>query len=319
MSLAQNFYDLGPDVILAGVEAAGFRTTGEYIQLNSYENRVFDIKLESEPGRLIAKYYRPARWTKEQILEEHQFLHDLKSQGLQTVEAVKQKNGSTVSEYQGIYLGLFPKIQGRLPQEFFKDDFKKIGRAMAQLHNIGAQKKAVARPRLTTEEYGWPAIEILQQWVAPETWQRYQRAAEDILFHLDEALDPKTFIRIHGDAHKGNLLMTDRAGEDKQFFFVDFDDFVMGPEAQDFWMLLAGSDEEEKEIFIDAYKELREFPFQQMDLLEPLRGLRILHYGAWIARRWEDPTFPHLFPQFTSYSYWAEETEALERIAWALD
>ena len=319
MNLAEEFYDLTPEVILAGVEAAGFKTTGEYIQLNSYENRVFDIKLETEPGRLIAKYYRPGRWSKEQILEEHEFLHDLKTQGLATVEAVRQKNGSTVSEYNGIYLGLFPKIQGRLPQELFPEDYQKVGRAMAQLHNTGAQKKIKARPSLTVEQFGWPALEKLEGWVAPEMWQRYQVAAEDILFVLEDLLEPKTFIRIHGDAHKGNLLMTDRAGEDKQIFFVDFDDFVSGPEAQDFWMLLAGSDEDEKESFIQGYEELREFPHLQMDLIEPLRGLRILHYGAWIARRWDDPTFPHLFPQFTSYSYWAEETEALERIAWALE
>lgn len=319
MELAEKFYDLTPDVILAGVEAAGFLTTGEYTQLNSYENRVLDIKLEEDPGRLIAKYYRPARWTKEQILEEHQFLHDLKSQGLPTVEAVKQKNGSTVSEYHGIYLGLFPKIQGRMPQELFPEDFQRVGRVLAQLHNIGSQKKALHRPYLTAEEFGWPALDVLEGRVAPEMWQRYQRAAEDILFHLEDMLEPENYIRIHGDAHKGNLLMTDRAGEDKQLFFVDFDDFVMGPEAQDFWMLLAGSSEDEQETFIQGYEELREFPFHQMKWIEPLRGLRILHYGAWIARRWEDPTFPHLFPQFTSYSYWAEETEALERIAWALD
>ena len=317
------FFNLTPDAVLAGVDSAGFRTTGEYLQLNSYENRVFDVRLE--PGeiaeRLIVKYYRPQRWNRQALLEEHFFLEELKSQGIPAVAPMPQANQETLSSYRGIYLAVFPKAIGRMPQEMSLADLNQVGRLLARLHNIGEQQESKARPTLNVETYGWPALEILKSWVAPEMWSRYETAAITILEYLEDHLNEDQFFRIHGDCHRGNLLQQDTREGDRGFFFVDFDDFCTGPAAQDFWMLLSGDPEtlaEEKEALLSGYEELRHFPPEQHQLLMPLRGLRIIHYGAWIARRWSDPSFPQIFPDYETYTYWAEETEALERIAWSL-
>jgi Ser/Thr protein kinase RdoA (MazF antagonist) len=318
--LSESFYNLTPDVVLKGVEAAGFIPTGEYQQLNSYENRVFDIHLEPE-GRVIAKYYRPGRWRREAILEEHFFLEELKTLGIPAVAPLAQNNRDTLSSYEGMWLAVFPRAVGRMPQELALEDLVRVGRLLAQIHNVGEQNEARHRPILDVESYGAPALRFLKDWVAPEVWERYENAALNILDFLDEHLDEDEFHRIHGDCHRGNLLQQDSKDGERGFFVVDFDDFVTGPAAQDFWMLLSGEEDlrdEELSALMSGYEELRHFPREQRRLFEPLRGLRILHYAAWIARRWEDPSFPQLFPQFGEYSYWAEETEALEKISWSL-
>ncbi len=342
------FYQLTPEVVMQGIEQWGLKPTGQYTQLNSYENRVFDIVLEPQSredlgDRVIAKFYRPQRWSQEAILEEHDFLQELQQAGIPAVAPLKTR-GKSLSLVAGLWLTLFPKTLGRIPQELSNQDLHRIGRRLAQIHNVGEQRPALHRPHLTPEDLGWPALDRLSQWVAPEVWSRYEKAAEEILAFLEEALEPEKFIRIHGDCHKGNLLQQDRRwdlteaekfgealGSDqmgRQFFFVDFDDFCMGPVVQDFWMLFAASgsqgeqDKEdlrrEQESLLAGYTELRDFRTSDLELIPGLRGLRIIHYAGWIARRWQDPSFPRLFPQFRDYSYWAEETEALERIAWGL-
>lgn len=317
----KEFYDLTPDVVMAGLEDAGFNPTGEYMQLNSYENRVFDIRLEDTNSRVVVKYYRPGRWSRAAILEEHFFLEELTSQGIPAVAPLVQKNGETLSSFNGMYLAVFPKAIGRMPQELSFSELTQIGRLLARVHNVGEQKRARHRPTLNTETYGWPSLEILSERVAPEVWDRYEKAARTILDFLDDQLDESRYLRIHGDCHRGNLLQQDTSSGERGFFLVDFDDFNMGPVAQDFWMLLSGDPEtiaDEKAAVLTGYEELRHFPREQEVLFTPLRGLRIIHYGAWIARRWSDPSFPKLFPDYETYSYWAEETEALERIAWSL-
>ena len=323
----EQFYSLTPDRVLDGVEQAGLWTTGEYIQLNSYENRVFDIHLEKEKcpgqlsGRVITKYYRPLRWSFNALKDEHNFLTELNEAGIPAVAPLVQKNGTTLSQVESIYMALFPKIWGRLPQELTTKHYRQIGRSLAQIHNVGEQKTAQFRPKMGATEYGWPILDILERWVAPEVWHRYEAAAVTILECLDELLDPSQFIRIHGDCHKGNLLLLDRQGKDDEFMFVDFDDFCNGPPAQDFWMLFSGDEEEsklEQDEILRGYEDLRILDDSQLDLMLPLRGLRIIHYAGWIARRWEDPSFPHIFPHFQDYSYWAVETESLEAIAWKI-
>lgn len=317
------FYNLTPDMVMAGVEAAGFNPTGEYLQLNSYENRVFDIRLEKneERDRVIVKFYRPQRWSRAAILEEHFFLEELQHNGIPVVAPLYQANKETLSSHNGIYLAAFPKALGRMPQEMSLEDLKQIGRVLARLHNVGEQQSARNRPQLDVETFGWPALELLGEFAAPEVWDRYEKAAITILEYLEDELKNEKFLRIHGDCHRGNLLQQDSRDGERGFFMVDFDDFCNGPVAQDFWMLLSGDREtlaEEKQALLSGYEDLRHFPAQQERLFMPLRGLRIIHYAAWIARRWNDPTFPQLFPNYESYTYWAEETEALERIAWSL-
>ncbi len=319
--MTKNFYELTPDQVLMGIESLGFITTGEFTQLNSYENRVFEIRLEENDfncEKLIAKFYRPGRWSMDAIKDEHQFLADLKSEGVEVVAPYEftPKNGKaqTVFSHQDIYFSLFPKFYGRMPQELLPGDFQKIGRTLALIHNVGSRQKAKYRPIMTADLYGRQSLKILKNAVAMEMWPRYEKAATQIIEYLEDYLEPENFIRIHGDCHRGNLL-----NDGKSFFFVDFDDMCNGPEAQDFWMLLSQDqmDEEVDEI-LSGYTEIRDFDESQIDLFEPLRGLRIIHYAKWIAARWTDPSFPRLFPDFQSYSYWAQETEQLEKIAWNL-
>ncbi|MFN9066068.1 MAG: phosphotransferase, partial [Bdellovibrionales bacterium] len=157
---------------------------------------------------------------------------------------------------------------------------------------------------------GWPALIDLEKWVDPSLKKRYFDAAENLMGLYEDNIDTNGFLRIHGDLHKGNLL-----SRDESFFLVDFDDHVMGPAIQDVWMLFSESEqfEFEKESLLKGYEELREFPEEQWDWVPLMRGFRLVGYSAWIARRWKDPSFPRLFPDFNSYSYWVEETEALEK------
>lgn len=322
MAKADNFYQLTPHVVLEAMESVGLRPNGYVTPLNSYENRVLSVGLE-EPGffkdqlgtstGVVTKFYRPGRWDRKAIQDEHDFLSELKTEGIPVVAALKFENGQTISEREGILFAVFPKVAGRLPQEFLGEDLKQVGRRLAQIHNIGSRKVATGRLSLTSQDFGEPALDILESWVSPELWDRYETVANDIFDFLDDELDPADYIRIHGDCHRGNLL-----NNGKEFFFVDFDDFINGPPVQDFWMLFSGEREEadhDRDMILSGYEELRDIDPRQLDCIEALRGLRIIHYASWIAKRWEDPSFPKLFPNFNTYNYWLDETERLERIA----
>lgn len=314
--MTDNFFNLDPENVLLASERAGFVPTGLFTQLNSYENRVFDLKMESSEN-IIAKFYRPQRWTLESIQEEHAFLNELNSEDIPCLEPLLLKNGKTILEHNGIFVSFFPKFRGRMPQEFLNDDLKRIGQLMARVHNVGARKIAFHRPTLDSSYFGgWETLDLLQDKVLPELRSRYIKSAEIILEFIDYEFNPAEFIRIHGDCHKGNVLQFQDL-----FYLVDFDDFLNGPVIQDLWMLLSFDDttlEKEKDLLVEGYELFREFPFHQWGWVEALRGLRILMYAGWIAKRWSDPSFPKIFPNFGSYSFWAEETEALEKIAWNL-
>ncbi|MBX2988291.1 MAG: serine/threonine protein kinase [Bdellovibrionaceae bacterium] len=314
--LETTFYQLDPQAVMMAAENAGFEPTGEFLQLNSYENRVFDLSLEDR-SHLIAKFYRPGRWSRDTILEEHEFLLDLQAEDITAVAPVRQKDGSTVSLQEGLWTAFFPKVRGRLPDELLDADLVKVGRLLARVHMVGARKPAPHRPTLDTAYHGgWPALTRLEDWIAPEVRTRYIDAAERILEAIEDTFDPAQFQRIHGDLHRGNLL-----NDGQKFFLVDFDDFVNGPVVQDFWMLLSGDEdrlEDEQNLLLEGYEELLDFPHEQWEWIPLLRGLRILMYSGWIAHRWQDPSFPRLFPDFGSYAYWAKEVEALEKISWDL-
>ncbi len=309
--MARDFYGLQPDAVMDAAEIAGFEPTGEFFQLNSYENRVFKIRNEDK-SQVVAKFYRPNRWSKEQIQEEHAFLLELGNEGIEVNLPVTLKNKSTILDFAGMYTSFFPLVQGRPVTELLKEDWPRVGRLLARLHNIGERKEFDFRLPMTTEDHpnGWDALDILDQWVDPNVRSRYFAAAEELMETYEDLVDPSSFIRIHGDSHKGNLLQ-----KENQFFMVDFDDSVMGPVIQDLWMLFSEAEniEEEKDLFLSGYEDLRHFPHEQFDWLPALRAFRIMGYSAWIARRWEDPSFPKLFPEFNSYAYWAQETEALEK------
>ena len=318
--MSSDFDRLQPDTILEAIEKAGYLTTGEYSQLNSYENRVFDVRLEPSSkapqpiDRVIAKFYRPNRWSAQAIRDEHAFLDDLTKEGISAIAPLVLQNNSTTLEHESYLMALFPRVVGRMPDEFLKGQLKQVGRTLARIHNVGSRHPALHRPSLTTEAYGWPALARLEQYVYPELWNDYREACEQILYFLEDNLDPASFIRIHGDCHKGNLIHTGQ-----EFSFVDFDDFCNGPVVQDFWMLLSGgldddSAEEEQNDICDGYEELRQIP-DEWHIFDALRGLRIIHYGGWIAQRWADPFFKQIFPGFTTYNYWADELRRLHVIA----
>lgn len=315
-----SFYNLTPDQVLESVETLGVHATGEFYQLNSYENRVFEVRIEKEnifnTDKLIAKFYRPNRWSLDSLKEEHEFLLDLKNAGVEVVAPLVLKNGLTIGENNEIFFSVFPKFLGKMPDELLPGDFAKIGRTLGLIHNEGAQKKAHHRPIMTAENYGYRSLEILDNWIALEVKSRYLDAAHEILSYLEEYLDEKDFFRIHGDCHRGNLLKSRNVDGVDRLFFVDFDDFCNGHPAQDLWMLFQGDETPDNlDEFLDGYAEVRNYDESWVDLFEPLRGLRIIHYAKWIAQRWEDPSFPKLFPGFRDYNYWAQEVEQLERIA----
>lgn len=310
------FFQLTPDFVLNAIEQCGWRTTGEYLQLNSYENRVYSVRIE-EPrnAQIIVKFYRPNRWSEAAILEEHQFLEDCQNAGVSVIAPLKQANGSTLSLHKGLFCAIFPKARGRMPQEFNLEELSQLGRVLARLHNVGAQKPSQYRAIIDSRHMGYPALETVLKLVSPDLRIRYREAAETILEFLDDELDPKRFQRIHGDCHRGNVLQTDDPGKPKEFFLIDFDDFGMGLPVQDFWMLFRQDEDDfqdEIDAFLGGYAELRDFDEDQLRLMEPLRGLRIIHYAAWIARRWSDPSFPQIFPNFGSDAYWFDEVRQLE-------
>lgn len=331
-----NFYNLDPSVVLDAVESLGLRVTGKYYQLNSYENRVFDIEIEeglkelneksqvsalgAEAKSLIIKFYRPNRWSKSCIQEEHDFTRELNKSGVSAVSPFFI-DGNSIFERHGMFFSLFPKAYGRMPQELDELSLQSIGRILARLHNVGDQKKSVHRPWLDIETYGDQSLEFSSNFIYPDLKEKYLDCSYNILDRLDDALQSLKYLRIHGDCHKGNILQTDPREGLKEYFFVDFDDFCMGPAIQDFWMLMTDLKDVDPENnfelknILQGYSELREFDLNSLVLIPLFQGLRIIYYAGWIAKRWDDPSFQKLFPQFKDYNYWAQELQILEEIS----
>lgn len=328
----QSFLDLTPDRILDAVESAGqsaseLRCTGRCLQLNSMENRVFEVEIEVEDESTITspsdrfrviKFYRPGRWTTEQILEEHRFLTDLAEEEIPVVAPIPfadgctlkviaiasqaaAESGTTPEEHR---FAVFPKQGGRAPDELAPGYAQRIGRLLARVHAVGARREAPNRLRLSPEVYGTKNLKFLLESsnLPPELERRFEDVVSEICDISSPLFGSAKFQRIHGDCHFGNLLWG-REGP----FLVDFDDMVTGPCVQDLWLLLPGVDAEARavlEVMIEGYEELREFDRFSLRLIEPLRALRMVHYAAWIARRWSDPAFPRSFPHFGTHEYW---------------
>jgi len=314
------FFELTPDRVLAAVEASGFLCTGRCMALNSFENRVYDVELEvpDQPNiRRVVKFYRPGRWSKNQILEEHQFLKDLRTEEIPAIAPLPFPEGETLmpTEVGEIWYSVFPKVGGRAPDELTDDQLRRIGRLLARIHNVGAREKASHRVEINGMTYGLSNLKYLlaHHWVPLEFQVRYQQLVEKISENADiqlARLSGNQIHRIHGDCHLGNLLWNQEGP-----FFLDFDDMLVGPAVQDIWLLVPGRDGEavrQREVFLEGYEEMRSFDRLTLKLIEPLRALRYVHYAAWIARRWDDPAFPQAFPQFGTHRYWADQTADLE-------
>lgn len=308
--MAHSFYDLTTDAILSAVDDSGFQTTGHCLALNSLENRVYDLKLE-DGSHIIAKFYRPDRWNKEQIEEEHSFLFELQSEEIPVCAPLRFPEGNSLKQWDGIHFALWPRTGGRMPDEFSDEELRQLGRLIARIHNIGARVPAKDRPTMNEDSYGRAPLQFLleNEFLPDHIRPGYEKAVKEICeiyTQLSQGIDT---IRIHGDAHGGNLL---RGPEG--WFFLDFDDFVNGPPVQDIW-LLAGQQGLEgmrnRAILLEGYRQFRQFPDSWLNLVEPLRALRFIHYSAWIARRIADPAFPAAFPHFGSDDYWENELNDL--------
>lgn len=313
------FYELTPDKILDAVETFGFRCTGRCNALNSMENRVYDVEIESESKlktdhHKIIKFYRPGRWSKEQIQEEHEFLNDLLEVDVPVIAPIKNSSGETISELAGmkIFFALFPKAGGRNPQELNDEQLPIVGRLLARMHNVGAIKEAKHRIKLTPDTYGRQSLSFLiQQNILPENIKdRYSFLVETICDKADRLFEKYPAQRVHGDCHFGNLLWSENSP-----FWVDFDDCVTAPAVQDLWLLFPGRDEysvEQLTKLLRAYEQMREFDWESLELIEPLRALRMVHFSAWIGKRWEDPAFKRAFVEYGTVKYWNEQLSLLE-------
>jgi Ser/Thr protein kinase RdoA (MazF antagonist) len=308
------FFRLTPDWVLRAVEAGGFRPTGHCSPLVCLENRVYDVRLE-DGTHVVAKFYRPGRWERAAILDEHRFLADLRATEIPVCAPIPFADGETLHEVEGIHYAVWPRTGGRSPDEFRDEEVALLGRLLARIHNVGATAPAAHRSRLDSETGLRAPLRLLEErgFVPPEFARRYRDAALRVAELYDVWSQGVPVHRIHGDCHVGNLLHG-REG----WFFLDFDDFVVGPAVHDVWMLLPGRDAEarrQREILIDAYRQFRDFEPRWLRLVEPLRAFRFVWYPAWIARRWQDPAFPAAFPHFGTRQYWETETRDLEEQA----
>lgn len=319
----QFFFSLTPDRVLEAVEASGLRCTGRCATLNSFENRVYEVELdlpdpENERSpvarRRVVKFYRPGRWSEEQILEEHEFLADLREAEIPVVAPASFPDGKTLHAEKGtqIRYAVFQKVGGRAPEELTDEQLMRIGRLLGRIHNVGAARKAAHRIALTPTTYGLENLGSLLSggWVPLEFRSRYESAARSVCELTERLFEGKATLRIHGDCHLGNLLWNQDGP-----FFLDFDDMLRGPAIQDLWLVVPGRDEDsrrQREVLLEGYEEMRNFDRSELALIEPLRALRFIHYTAWLARRWDDPAFPRAFPDFNSHRYWADETADLE-------
>jgi Ser/Thr protein kinase RdoA (MazF antagonist) len=320
------FSRLTPDLILSAVDSLGLATSGQLLALNSYENRVFQVGLEDVDGSrtapVVVKFYRPDRWTEAAILEEHAFVAELVQAEVPAV-AARATRERTLHWYDGFWFAAFDRRGGRAPELSDRKVLEWIGRFLGRLHAVGGRAAYRHRPTLDVESFGVePAGYLLDAgWIPPDLADVYRGVARDAIGEARRCFERAGRVkrlRLHGDCHEGNLLWTD-TGAHPGPHFVDFDDSRMGPAVQDLWMLLSGSRQEMQRQLSDllgGYEDFAEFNPHELELIEALRTLRLIHYSAWIARRWQDPAFPAAFPWFDSPRYWeARILELREQIA----
>lgn len=314
------FAGLTPEIIFDAVESCGHITDGSQLALNSYENRVYQVGIDGEEP-LIAKFYRPQRWDSSQIAEEHQFCFQLADQELPVVCPLVDAQGKSLHQYQEFKFALYPRRGGYAPELSSLDNLLILGRLLGRFHGIGSSMEFNHRPTLNIDTFGWQSYQFIsEQFIPPELSSAYETLGRDLLEKCQKIIedfgDIKT-IRVHGDCHSGNILW-----RHDNPHFVDFDDARMAPAIQDLWMLLSGGRQEQTAQItelIKGYSEFHHFNPRELSLIEVFRTLRIMHHSAWIARRWQDPAFPHAFSWFGSTRYWSEHILILREQFAALD
>jgi Ser/Thr protein kinase RdoA (MazF antagonist) len=311
------FQALSPSLIMDAVESCGYLCDCRTLTLNSYENRVFQVGIE-DGAPLIAKFYRPERWSIEQILEEHQFCFELVEHELPVVAPLVNDQGESLFVHGPFRFALYPRQGGHAPELDNLDNLLILGRLLGRIHSVGALRPFQHRPRLDSQSFGRDSVALISESFVPaETKANYDALTTDLLQAVETIFADTAdlqYIRAHGDCHGGNILWRDNAPH-----FVDFDDARMAPAIQDLWMMLSGDrarQHAQLAELVEGYNEFFDFRPRELRLIEALRSLRILHFCAWLARRWNDPTFPHHFAWFNTPRYWGDHIlELREQIA----
>jgi Ser/Thr protein kinase RdoA (MazF antagonist) len=316
MSRVKPFDGLTPDVVLDAAVSVGLDTDGRLFALNSYENRVY--QLGTADGALVLKFYRPERWTDAQIAEEHRFTADL-AQAELPVAAPVERSGVTLFKFREFRFAAFPWMRGRPPELDAPEARLTLGRSLARLHQIGAREAFRFRLPVSIERLGWQArAQVLSGELLPDALRdRYASVSAALLERTERAFTeagPVEQLRIHGDCHLGNLLWNEHGP-----VFIDLDDCAQGPRIQDLWMMLSGSPAEQQRQWaelLEGYQQFADFEFRELNLVEPFRGLRMLHHAAWVSHRWSDPAFPRAFPWIGEPRYWERYLgDLLEQLA----
>jgi Ser/Thr protein kinase RdoA (MazF antagonist) len=301
---AAPFAGLSPERVLDAASSVGLDPDGRLFALNSYENRVY--QLGAGQGMLVLKFYRPARWSDAQILEEHRFTAELAAAEL-PVAAPVAMSGQTLLRHGEFRFAAFPFLRGSAPELDAPEAREILGRALARLHQVGAQRPFERRPRIGIERLGVEArAQVLAADLLPDALrEQYERLSGLLLERIERVyreIGPVGQLRLHGDCHLGNLLWHEHGP-----IFVDLDDCATGPRIQDLWMLLSGPPADQQAqwaALLSGYQQFADFDFRELRLVEPLRSLRMLHHAAWVCHRWLDPAFPRAFPWFGEPRYW---------------
>ncbi len=306
-ALTAPYAGLSPDLVLGAVESLGLITDGRLLALNSYENRVYQVGIE-DAAPLIAKFYRPGRWSDAAILEEHAFARELNEAELPVV-APLVFSGRTLIAFANFRFALFPRRGGRAPELESQENLARVGRLLARIHGIGARCAFRERDRLDIETMvRKSAQQVLHSALLPEALRdRYQQridALDRLLTAHFLAVDGLVTLRLHGDCHIGNVLWTDTGPH-----LVDLDDARMGPAVQDLWML--APNQRAMDALLEGYCEFRDFDYRELKLIEPLRVMRQIHYAGWLAARWSDPAFPRSFPWAGEARWWEQQLQDL--------
>jgi Ser/Thr protein kinase RdoA (MazF antagonist) len=307
------YSELSPETVLDAIEAVGYRCDGRVLALNSYENRVYQIGIE-DGDPVVAKFYRPARWSDAAIREEHGFAQELAAQEIPVVAPLR-RDGVSLHVHHGFRYAVFPRRGGRWPELGTTDEREWVGRFLGRIHAVGRAARFQDRGRLSLDDLGRKSRDVVLdgEWMPDYLAIKYEAVTDDLLYEIEaraEGWGGAVLGRILGDCHRGNILWTEQGPH-----FVDLDDCLTGPAIQDLWMLLAGGQQEMRTGLHDllaGYEQFLPFDRGEIALIEPLRALRMIHYSAWLARRWHDPAFPQAFPWFAEPRYWEQHYRALD-------
>ncbi len=306
-----SFFQLVPDQVLDAIESVGLEPQAALLALNSYENRVYQFR-DYDEKKYVVKFYRPNRWSDKQILEEHHFSLQLADNEIPVIPPLIF-NGESLLTYAGFRFAIFECKGGRTPELEDKKTLTWIGRLIGRIHALGESEKFKHRPELTINSFAEKSTEYLltNNFLPNHILPAYEAISSQLIDLSKQRFDelgnyPR--IRLHGDCHPSNVLWTDDGPH-----FVDFDDARMGPAIQDLWMLINdASDRELWNNLLEGYEDFMEFDDRQFKIMEPLRTIRMIHYSAWLAKRWEDPSFKHNFPWFNTARYWEEHILSLK-------